>query len=78
MPKLKLKLPPIEDDRPVKLTLELPAAVHRDLVAYGAALGREIGGEAVPVAKLVPPMLARLMATDRGFAKGRRPASGDE
>ena len=31
----KLKLGTIEDDKPVKLTVELPAALHRDLVAYG-------------------------------------------
>src|SRR3546814_1497729 len=30
----KLKLGPIDDDKPVKLTLELPASVHRDLIAY--------------------------------------------
>ena len=34
----KLKLGPLADDRPVKLSVELPAAVHRDLVAYAAAL----------------------------------------
>jgi hypothetical protein len=28
----KLKLSAIPDDRPVKITVELPAAVHRDLV----------------------------------------------
>ena len=39
----KLKLGPIADDRPVKLTIELPAAVHRDLVAYAEVLGRETG-----------------------------------
>lgn len=27
----KLKLGPIRDDKPVKLTVELPADVHRDL-----------------------------------------------
>ena len=37
----KLKLGAIPDDKPVKLTIELPAGVHRDLVAYAAALGRE-------------------------------------
>jgi hypothetical protein len=36
----KLKLGAIEDDKPVKLTIELPAAVHRDLVA-AEALARE-------------------------------------
>jgi|UPI0003FB3022 hypothetical protein len=30
----KLKLGAIADDKPVKLTIELPAAVHRDLIAY--------------------------------------------
>jgi len=30
----KLKLSAVPDDKPVKLTVELPAAVHRDLVAY--------------------------------------------
>jgi len=32
----KLKLGPLADDRPVKLSVELPAAVHRDLVACSA------------------------------------------
>lgn len=31
----KLKLGPITEDRPVKVTLDLPGALHRDLVAYG-------------------------------------------
>ena len=72
----KLKLSAIEDDKPVRLVVDLPASVHRDLVAYGAALGRETGAEPVPAARLVPPMLARFMSSDRGFPKARRPASG--
>ena len=68
----KLKLGTIPDDKPVKLTVELPAAVHRDLVAYGNALSRETGQGAVEPAKLIGPMLARFMATDRAFAKLRR------
>jgi hypothetical protein len=39
----KLKLGAIEDDKPVKLTVELPAQVHRDLLAYAQVLGRETG-----------------------------------
>jgi hypothetical protein len=31
----KLKLGAIADDKPVKLTVELAATLHRDLVAYG-------------------------------------------
>lgn len=68
----KLKLGPIEGDKPVKLTIELPASVHRDLVAYAAALARETGQQAMEPAKLIAPMLTRFMATDRAFSKERR------
>ncbi|MFT3938086.1 DUF2274 domain-containing protein [Rhodopseudomonas sp.] len=68
----KLKLSAVLDDRPAKLTVELPAAVHRDLVAYAELLGRESGQTIADPAKLVGPMLARFMATDRAFAKERR------
>lgn len=37
----KLKLGAITDDKPVKLTVELPAAVHRDLLAYGDYLNSQ-------------------------------------
>ncbi len=68
----KLKLSAIEDDKPVKLAIELPAAVHRDLVAYGAVLARETGQASIEPAKLIAPMLARFMATDRAFSKLRK------
>ena len=74
----KLKLGGIEDDKPVRLTVELPAAVHRDLVAYAAALARETGQGTVGPAKLIGPMLARFMATDRAFAKVRRTISASD
>ncbi len=73
----KLKLGPLVDEKPAKLTVELPAAVHRDLVAYAAALAAETGGERVSPEKLIAPMLARFMATDRGFAKYRRAAKAE-
>lgn len=68
----KLKLTTVVDDRPVKLAVELPAAVHRDLVAYAEILSRETGQAITDPAKLVAPMLARFMATDRAFVKTRR------
>jgi hypothetical protein len=74
----KLKLGAIADDKAVKLTVELSAALHRDLVAYGQALARETGQGVVEPAKLVGPMLARFMATDRAFAKLRRTISTSE
>jgi hypothetical protein len=38
---MKLKLSAIPDDRPVRLTVELLAAVHRDLVAYAHYLNSQ-------------------------------------
>ncbi|MEI9988147.1 MAG: DUF2274 domain-containing protein [Aliidongia sp.] len=73
----KLKLGAIADDKPVKLTVELSAALHRDLVAYSQALARETGQGAIEPAKLVAPMLARFIATDRAFAKLRRSTPAD-
>ena len=67
----KLKLSAVPDDKPVKLTVELPATVHRDLVAYAEVLGRETGQALEPV-KLIAPMLARFMSTDRAFLQARR------
>ena len=67
----KLKLLEILDDRPVKLAIELPAAVHRDLVAYAEVLGRTTG-QSIEPGKLIAPMLARFIATDRGFLRTRR------
>ena len=67
----KLKLTAVPDDKPVKLTVELPAPVHRDLVAYAEALGRQSGQNVEPV-KLIAPMLARFISTDRAFARTQR------
>ncbi len=68
----KLKLGAIADDKSVKLTVELPAAVHRDLLAYAEVLAHETGQSVTEPTKLIAPMLARFMATDRAFAKIRR------
>ncbi len=71
----KLRLGPMLDEKPVKLSIDLPAAIHRDLLAYAEVLGRETG-QAVDPARLVAPMLGRFMATDRAFAKARRSVRG--
>ena len=66
----KLKLGPIADDKPVKITVELPAQLHRDLAEYGRILAD--GATPIEPAKLIVPMLERFVSTDRGFAKARR------
>ncbi len=68
----KLKLGPLADNKPLKVTVELPAAIHRDLVAYAEALGRINGQPVAEPAKLIVPMIERFMATDRAFVKARR------
>lgn len=63
-----LKIGAIADDTPVKLSVMLPAAVHRDLVSYARAVSKQ-NGQVVEPAQLVGLMLQRFMATDRVFAK---------
>jgi hypothetical protein len=67
----KLKLGTLLDDKPVKLTIELPAQLNRDLIAYADVLSRETGQTIEPV-KMIAPMLMRFMSTDRAFARSRR------
>lgn len=68
----KLKLGPIADDKPVKITLELPASLHRDLIAYAELLGGQQGQPIADPVRLVVPMLERFIATDRGFSSSRK------
>jgi hypothetical protein len=72
----KLKLAPLADDKPVKVTLELPASLHRDLVAYAAILGHEAVQAVSDPVRLIVPMLERFVASDCGFARARRDAAG--
>ncbi|MCW8143065.1 DUF2274 domain-containing protein [Agrobacterium tumefaciens] len=71
----KLKLGPLADEKPVKVTVELPAPLHRDLVTYAEALTRESGQQVSDPARLIVPMLQRFIATDRGFARARKAAT---
>ena len=68
----KLKIAALNDDKPVKVTVELPATVHRDLVAYAEILARQSGQPINDPTKVIAPMLARFMATDRAFTKARK------
>ena len=45
--------------------------MHRDLVAYAELLARQ-NGQKIEPAKLVAPMLARFMSSDRAFVRARR------
>lgn len=71
----KLKLGPLAQNKPVRLMLELPAALHADLQLYGTLLAE--GGTDVEPARLIVPMLQRFIATDRAFLKVRRQKSNE-
>ena len=70
----KLKIAAVPDDKPVKVSLELPAPLHRDLLEYGRLLA-EAGNPPIDPFRLIVPMLERFIATDRAFAKARRASS---
>jgi hypothetical protein len=68
----RLKLSDLADEKPVRVTVDLSAKLHRDLVAYGAALNGGDAKGAPPPERLIAPMIERFIATDRSFAKTRR------
>jgi len=73
----KLKLGPLEDDKPVKISVELPAALHRDLLAYAEILGRENGQAVEPARRYDPgvkPVVRPLSCQDRGLLGRAEPS----
>jgi hypothetical protein len=68
----RLKLADLADEKPVRLTIELPSRLHRELAAYALAVNGGDTKGAPTIERLVPPMLDRFIATDRGFAKLRK------
>lgn len=68
----KLKLGPIIDEKPVKVVSEFSGEAYRILVAYAEIHGRETGQPAQDPSKLIPPIVERFIATDRGFAAARK------
>ena len=68
----KLKLTALSDEKPVKVAVELPAPLHRDLLAYAEILTHQSGQPISEPTKLIAPMFARFMATDRAFARSRK------
>ena len=68
----KLRLGTLVDEKPVRVTAELPAPVHRDLIAYAALHAAQNGHDQTQPERLVAPILAMFMAEDREFQKARR------
>ncbi|AHI26348.1 putative transposase [Komagataeibacter xylinus E25] len=70
----ELKIREIPDEKPVKMTVALPADLHRDLLAYAALLSGNDG--TMDPARLVAPMLRQFMMSDKGFTRARRKEKG--
>jgi hypothetical protein len=68
----RLKLADLADEKPVRITVELSARLHRDLVAYALAVNGGVSQNAPTIERIVPPMLERFVASDREFAKMRK------
>jgi hypothetical protein len=68
----RLKLADLADEKPIKVTIELSARLHRDLQAYALAVNGGEAKNAPAIERIVPPMLERFVGADREFAKARR------
>lgn len=65
----RLKLADLDDEKPVRLSVDLSARLHREILAYAIVLnGGEAKGAPTPQ-RLIPPMIERFIATDRSYAK---------
>lgn len=70
----RLKLADLADEKPVRLTVEMSARLHRELQAYAIALNAgELNG-APGAQRLIPLMIERFIASDRSYARSRRRA----
>ena len=68
---MKLKLGPIPDDKPVRLTIILSAELAALLHTYADAVGSG-NSKPVTVERIVPHILERFIRTDRAFMRRRR------
>ena len=68
----RLKLADLADEKPVRVTVELSARLHRELIAYAVAINGGQAKGAPTIERIVPPMLERFVSSDREFAKVRK------
>lgn len=72
----KLRLGPIVDEAPLKVTIEIPGALARLLSDYAELHASETGlVEPIGTARLIVAMLDQFVASDRGFSRSRSQAA---
>lgn len=69
----QLRLGPIGDDKPVKLTIEVAPTLIEDIVGY-AKVHAEVTGRPVALTpeRLIPPIVEHFIASDREFIRRRK------
>lgn len=68
----KLKLGPLPDDKPVKLTITVSAELAALLKAYAEAVG-SASGRVTAIERMIPPIVERFVRSDRAFMRQHRP-----
>ena len=68
----KLKLAPLPEDKPVKVTVTLSAELAGLIASYGAAVG-STDGKPPSIERLIPPIIERFIRSDRAFTRQLRP-----
>jgi len=68
---MSLKLGPIPDQKPVKVTMSLVPDVHAALTDYAALHAREYGRQS-SVADIAGLMIEKFLASDRQFKRARK------
>ena len=65
----KLRLSPLLNGKPIKVTIELPEKLYRDLTAYRDLLAKQSGEDPAKPETLIAPMLTQFIKSDRVFTK---------
>lgn len=69
---MALRLGIVFEEKPVKLTVELPASLYRDLLRYAQVHAAEQKlDQPLPPERLVVPMVDAFIAADRDFSRHR-------
>jgi|GEM_PF-210298 len=61
MSKLRISLP--VEEKPVKLRIELPTALYKDIQLYAELLAAESGSNPVEPEKLIVPLCCKILST---------------
>ncbi len=69
----KLRLGPVAEEKPVKLSIEIPGSLAREIADYAAVHARLTGLDTpLTSERIIPAMIERFIAGDREFSKQRR------